>query len=60
MIQNNATEIKSFTDRRRNNIAIDKDGQEVFLAESAWTLKTMQENHQDIDFRFTSEKIERS
>jgi len=45
-------ELKS---RRRKNIAIDKDGRTVYLAESAWTLKMAQDNHPDVQFHFSSE-----
>jgi len=41
--------------RRRNNIAIDKDGKLVYLAESSWTLKMAQDNHPDVTFHTTSE-----
>ena len=47
--------LKEFLQRRRREIAHDKDGNLVFLAESAWQLKTVQENHPDIEFHFTSE-----
>jgi len=46
------SELKS---RRRNNLAIDKDGNMVYLAESAWTLKMAQDNHPDVKFHFSSE-----
>ena len=32
-----------------------KDGNHVFLAESAWTLKMAQDNFPDVVFHFTSE-----
>ncbi|MBL7794115.1 MAG: peptide chain release factor 3, partial [Saprospiraceae bacterium] len=47
--------LKEFLDRRKRDIAKDKDGQLVFLAESAWTLKLAQENHPQVQFHFTSE-----
>lgn len=47
--------IKDFVTRRKRDIAKDKDGQLVFLAESAWTLKLAQDNHPDVQFHFTSE-----
>ena len=46
---------KAFLSRRKRDIAKDKDGNLVFLAESAWTLKMAQENHPDVKFHFTSE-----
>ena len=47
--------LKEFVNRRKRDIARDKDGQLVFLAESAWTMKMAQENFPDIAFHFTSE-----
>ena len=46
---------KDFRKKRMRDLARDKDGNLVFLAESAWSLKMAQENHPDIDFHFTSE-----
>lgn len=45
-------ELKS---RRAPNLALDKDGKLVYLAESAWTLKMAQDNHPDIQFHTSSE-----
>lgn len=47
--------MKEFLKRRARDIAKDKHGQLVFLAESAWTLKMAQENHPKIEFHFKSE-----
>jgi peptide chain release factor 3 len=47
--------LKEFLSRRKRDIARDKDGQLVFLAESAWTLNMAQENHPEVQFHFTSE-----
>ena len=47
--------LDAFKTRRRRDLALDTDGKLVYLAESAWSLKTVQENHPEIDFRFTSE-----
>jgi peptide chain release factor 3 len=47
--------LKEFMQRRRNDIARDKDGNLVFLAESAWMLQMAQENHEQVNFHFTSE-----
>lgn len=44
-----------FRKRRMRDLAKDKDGKLVFLAESAWSLKMAQENHPEIQFHFTSE-----
>lgn len=46
---------KEFRSRRAKDLAKDKDGSLVFLAESAWGLKVAQENHPEIKFHFTSE-----
>jgi peptide chain release factor 3 len=46
---------QEFRSRRNKDLAKDKDGQLVFLAESAWTLKMAQEAHPAVEFRFTSE-----
>jgi len=52
---NDNTVLKDFMSRRKNNLARDKDGKLVFLADSAWILKTVQENHPEVQFFFTSE-----
>ena len=46
---------KEFLNRRKRDIAKDKDGNVVFLAESAWTLKMAQDNFPEVVFHFTSE-----
>jgi peptide chain release factor 3 len=40
---------------KQNNIAQDKDGQMVYLAQSEWFLKTEISNNPDIEFHYTSE-----
>lgn len=47
--------MQEFLDRRKRDIAKDKDGLTVFLAETAWTLQTVQEAFPKIGFHFTSE-----
>ena len=47
--------LKAFLNRRKRDMAKDKAGNWVFLAESAWTLKMAQENFPDVVFHFTSE-----
>ncbi|MEZ5041727.1 MAG: peptide chain release factor 3 [Saprospiraceae bacterium] len=49
------TALKEFLARRKRDLAMDKDGKLVFLAESAWTLNLAQENHPKVKFHFTSE-----
>ncbi len=51
----NQKDLQEFIDRRKRDIAKDKDGLWVFLAETAWTLQTVQENFPKITFHFTSE-----
>ncbi len=51
----NEAAMKEFIARRAKDLARDKHGNLVFLAETAWTLKMAQENHPDIEFHFTSE-----
>lgn len=48
-------ELREFKSRRKKDLAQDKDGKLVYMAESQWGLKTVQENHPAIDFHFTSE-----
>ncbi len=40
---------------RKKDIAKDKDGHYVFLAESSWALKMARENYPEVEFHFTSE-----
>lgn len=47
--------LREFLERRKRDIAKDRHGEWVFLAETAWILKTVQENFPKIHFRFTSE-----
>jgi peptide chain release factor 3 len=47
--------LKEFLQRRKNDMAKDKYGNWVFLAQSAWTLQMAQENHPEIAFHFKSE-----
>jgi peptide chain release factor 3 len=48
--------LKEFRERRRRDMAIDKDGNPVFLAETAWVLRTVQETFPNVKFHFTSER----
>jgi peptide chain release factor 3 len=47
--------LKEFKARRRRDIAEDKDGKLVFMAESAWALKMAQENFPEVKFHFQSD-----
>lgn len=48
-------DLEELKSRRKKNLALDKDGKLVFMAESAWSLKMVQENHPNIHFHFSSE-----
>jgi peptide chain release factor 3 len=47
--------LDEFTRFKTNNIAEDKDGHLVYLAQSEWFLNTERQNNPDIEFHFTSE-----
>ena len=47
--------LKAFLTRRKRDIARDKDGNLVFMAETAWVMQNMQENYPEIKFHFSSE-----
>ncbi len=51
----NAAALKDFKLRKENNLAFDKDGRDVFLADSPFALQMAQEKFPDIQFHFTSE-----
>lgn len=53
----NEVALKDFMTKRKRDLALDKEGQLVFMAESAWSLQMAQENHPDVTFRFTSEEV---
>ena len=50
-----AADLQAFIMRRKKDIAKDEEGLWVFLAESAWSLRTVQEAHPKITFHMTSE-----
>ncbi len=47
--------LNDFTRFKSSNIATDKDGHLVYLAQSEWFLNTERTNNPDIEFHFTSE-----
>lgn len=47
--------LRAFESRRRKDLAKDKNGKLVYMAESAWALKMAQENHPEIQFHFSDE-----
>ncbi len=55
LTHNDGNQFKEFLQRRKRDIAKDKAGNDVFMAESAWQLKTMQETYPNITFHFTSD-----
>jgi len=52
---NNKAQIEDFKKRKYQFLAEDKYGRDVFLADSAFSLQTSQDNFPDIKFYFTSE-----
>lgn len=52
-----AKKLDDFTKYKQANIAEDKDGNLVYLAQSEWFLNTERNNNPDIEFHFTSEVI---
>ena len=51
----NAEQLADFMRRKHTNMAIDKHGRDVFLADSSYALSLAQERFPDIRFSFTSE-----
>lgn len=47
--------LKEFAKRKENYMAVDKDKNLVYLAQSQWMLETEQRNYPDIEFHSTSE-----
>jgi len=55
MTSTNKEALEEFIKRKAANIAIDKDGNPVFMAESSWLLDTAKKDYPDIQFHLTSE-----
>lgn len=51
----NKAALDEFIRLKGNYMVKDKDGNDVFLAQSEWTLKMARENHPDVVFHFNSE-----
>ncbi|MBQ5524405.1 MAG: peptide chain release factor 3, partial [Paludibacteraceae bacterium] len=51
----NATELENFKKRKYQYMAKDKEGRDVFLADSSYMLEMAQEDFKNIKFHFTSE-----
>ncbi|MEL7020956.1 MAG: peptide chain release factor 3, partial [Bacteroidota bacterium] len=50
-----SVKFKAFKNRRKRDMAVDKDGNPVFLAESSWTLQMAQENFPEVTFHFNTD-----
>lgn len=55
MTSNDKKKLGDFTRFKMANVAEDKDGHLVYLAQSEWFLNTERNNNPDIEFHFTSE-----
>ena len=51
----NTAQLTDFKRRKHTNMAVDKHGRDVFLADTSYALALAQENFPDIRFHFTSE-----
>ena len=51
----NEAQLADFKRRKHTNMAVDKHGRDVFLADTSYALAIAQENFKDIRFKFTSE-----
>jgi peptide chain release factor 3 len=51
----NKAMLEDFKARKSSYIALDKEGRDVFLADSPYALTTAMEKYPDIRFHFTSE-----
>ncbi len=54
-VSNNKEQLEDFRARKAGQIAFDKEGREVFLAETPFALQMAMEKYKDIHFYFTSE-----
>jgi len=55
MTTDNEAVLKDFTERKKANMATDKDGNLVFMADSKWLLDSARKDYPEIEFHFTSE-----
>lgn len=53
----NIAQLRDFISQKHRNMALDKYGNNVFLAESEWMLKRSMENFPDLDFHFSWEVV---
>ncbi|MCF6169394.1 MAG: peptide chain release factor 3 [Bacteroidales bacterium] len=54
-VSDNKAQLEDFRKRKASQIAVDKEGREVFMADSPYALQTAQDKYTDIRFYFTSE-----
>jgi peptide chain release factor 3 len=54
-VSDNKTQLEDFRARKASQIALDKEGREVFMADTPFALQMAQEKYPDIHFYFTSE-----
>ena len=52
---NNEEQLQDFKMRKLHNLAKDKEGRDVFLADSRYALELAREKYNDIEFHFKSE-----
>ncbi|MBN1111983.1 MAG: peptide chain release factor 3 [Bacteroidales bacterium] len=55
IVSDNKAQLEDFKKRKYTNIAFDKHGRDVFLADSMYSLQMAQEKFPDVKFHFTSE-----
>ena len=51
----NEDQLKDFKYRKERNMALDKDGRDVFLADSPYSITMAKEKFPDLEFHFKSE-----
>lgn len=51
----NKAQLDDFKDRKARNLAVDKEGRDVYLADSSYSITMAREKYPDINFFFTSE-----
>ena len=55
MTSDNEAKLDEFKLRKSQNVAVDKDGNDVFLAQTAFLLQSAQNDYPEIMFHTTSE-----
>ncbi len=54
-VSDNKTQLEDFRARKASQIALDKEGREVFMADTPFALQMAQEKYPEVHFYFTSE-----